>query len=63
MTAPENVSFFHLIPRRNFVDVRNGSSRDSSGSPQPGGAGEAYADGATRERPVALAEHTAGRGL
>jgi hypothetical protein len=36
---------------------------DSSGSPQAGGVGEAYADGATGERPGALAEHTGGRGL
>ena len=32
--------------------------RDSSGSPQADGVREAYADGATRERPGALAEHT-----
>ena len=42
----------------------NYSGRDSSGSPEHGGAGEAYADGATKERPAGiLAERPAGRGL
>jgi len=42
----------------------NYSGRDSSGSPEHGGAGEAYADGATKERPAdILAERPGGRGL